>query len=86
MVPPKQTNLARASFRLRHSLLRRAAGEHTLRTYVLLIAFAGEWGLNNSEISVLSMRAEQWETELGVHGASKGSTEIPKTPEQKEHR
>ena len=60
----KQTNLARASYRLKHSLLRRAAGEHHVSTYDLLTAFASEWGLNASETSILSMRVEQWEADL----------------------
>lgn len=60
------TNLARASYRLKHSLLRRAAGEHHLDTRTLLTAFSSEWGLNSSEVSILGMRAEQWEAVLQV--------------------
>ena len=58
------SNLARASYRLRHSLLRRAAGEHSLPTNELAIAFATEWCLGPLETAKLYRKATQWDAAL----------------------
>jgi len=39
------TDLSRATYRVIHSLYRRASGEHVIQTNTLIEAFASEWHL-----------------------------------------
>lgn len=63
---PKPTDLARASYRLKHSLWRRAAGEHSVPTEQLTTAFATEWRLNTAQTTMLRARAMVWEKALAA--------------------
>lgn len=54
----------RAAYRLRHSLLRRAAGEHCVDAERLIAAFATEWNLTTYEIAQLRRLADVTIAEL----------------------
>lgn len=47
------SNLSRATYRVMHSLRRKAAGEHTVSTDALIVAFATEWALSPNELAQL---------------------------------
>lgn len=62
----KSSNLDRATYRLRHSLLRREAGEHDQPTELLLLAFTSEWGLNPIDEATLRRRARAAERAIAA--------------------
>lgn len=53
------SNYEKAAYRVRHSLLRRAAGEHTVDATTLVRAFAEEWRLSAMEHTKLKRLAEK---------------------------
>jgi hypothetical protein len=55
------SNLERATYRVLHSLRRRAAGEHSLPGSEILEAFASEWMLNGEERAALYRNAVEAE-------------------------
>ena len=55
------SNLDRATFRVTHSLRRKAAGEHHIPTTTLIEAFSGEWALKPHEIAQLYRAAVEQE-------------------------
>lgn len=57
-------HLARATYRVLHSLRRRAAGEHTVEVEELIVAFGSEWNLNALSMSRLRLSALRYQTEL----------------------
>ena len=63
------TDLERAKYRVRHCLLRRAAGEHTVTTTQILRAFASEWGLTLVQQRQLEYAARKLERELSERAA-----------------
>ena len=63
------TNLERAVYRVRHCLLRRAAGEHTLSLAEIVGAFGTEWGLNYIELRILENEARELERQLSERPA-----------------
>jgi hypothetical protein len=64
------TNLDRAIYRVRHCLLRRAAGEHALSLVDIVGAFATEWNLNLVEQRILESEAQQLVRELSERRAA----------------
>lgn len=63
------SNFERAAYRVRHSLLRRAAGEHAIDALTLVAAFATEWNLNAEETDRLHGVALATIAEIKEHTA-----------------
>ena len=57
------THLEHALYRLRHSLRRRAAGEHVVDDHTLIDALVSEWELNARERGQMIQAAMEWEAE-----------------------
>lgn len=56
--------LERATYRVIHSLKRKAAGEHNVDTPLLMLAFSEEWDLDDSGKLMLSLRVMEFENLL----------------------
>ena len=64
------SNLTRATYRVTHSLRRKAAGEHDLQTNRIIEAFCSEWMLDPSERAKLYLAAVEQERQTAVRRRS----------------
>jgi hypothetical protein len=60
------TDLQRATYRVLHSIKRRAAGEHCLPTELLVLAWVEEWNLGQIESALLQMEVNRLERMLAA--------------------
>jgi hypothetical protein len=59
-------NLRRATYRVLHSIKRRAAGEHSLPTDLIVLAFVEEWDLGQIESALLQMEVNRLERTIAA--------------------
>jgi hypothetical protein len=67
------SDLDRASYRVVHSLKRKACGEHTVSMPRLMYAFASEWMLTTDEFTTLRQRAGKAQRSINAKKAHNAS-------------
>jgi hypothetical protein len=73
----RHTHLARATYRTRHSIKRKAAGEHSIPVDDLVRMYAQEWALPIVDTALLQLEANRLERSIAARNRRKKQVRKP---------